>query len=421
MIIVLIKAILAHVTVLVTQASGSSSLQTGFQFQESQNGNGPAKPETNGINGRFAHISANEHIDNIRTQEVLDKAVSGTLILLLKWFKVSRQSSSFISVLFQLTDFVQDILKFEYVTQLLVDSSYVPLILKLLQLQEIEKVVNFKCEQEELKYVHFGPNPQPLLTYRQSFFYFCRARSRIGIVPEKPANEDDQESDSDDAAPPPIKLRRDNDEKLDAIQEEPPTRVSHPPEVDELGFPTSELPKEPITDFSWRAFFTAINFLRIMQKVCKNKAHRNLMLVSYKSSQFLRKSLKVPQPELRLYTLKLFKNQVPYCGRKWRQSNMRVITAVYLHCRPELRDDWLAGSDVDAEVDESIPLEQALRALTHWHNLKRYPEAMGAREGVLEEEQDFFRRELEKMDWGEEPVEEAQMEQQNWEMQAEGW
>lgn len=78
---------------------------------------------------------------------------------------------------------------------------------------------------------------------------------------------------------------------------------------------------------------------------------------------------------------------------------MRVITAVYLHCRPELRDEWLSGSDVDAEVDESVPLEQALRALTHWWNLRRYPEAMGAEMGVLDEERDFFRRELEKMNW----------------------
>jgi hypothetical protein len=386
MIIVLIKAILSHVTVLVTQANGPAGLQTGFQFQDNQNANGSAKQDCNGINGRNGNVSTNEQIDSIRTQEILDKAVSGTLILLLKWFKVSH------------------ILKFEYVTQLLVDSSYVPLILKLLQLQEIEKVVNFKCEQEEL-----------------NFFYFCRAHSRLGIEPEKPDQEADQESDSDDAAPPPIRMRREDNGNADALSEEAQLRMAHPPEVDELGFPTSELPKEPITDFSWRAFFTAINFLRIMQKVCKNKAHRNLMLVSYKSSQFLRKSLKVPQPELRLYTLKLFKNQVPYCGRKWRQTNMRVITAVYLHCRPELRDDWLAGSDVDAEVDESVPLEQALRALTHWHNLKRYPEAMGARNGVLEEEQDFFRRELEKMDFGEEPVEEAPMEQQSWDMQAEGW
>ena len=159
-----------------------------------------------------------------------------------------------------------------------------------------------------------------------------------------------------------------------------------------------------------------------MQKVCKNKAHRNLMLVSYKSSQFLRKSLKVPQPQLRLYTLKLFKNQVPYCGRKWRQSNMRVITAVYLHCRPELRDDWLAGSDVDAEVDESVPLEQALRSLTHWFNLKRYPESLGAKPGVLVEEMDFFRNELEEMDWGELAQEQEQEAfEMGWEGQSEGW
>ncbi|KAF1961172.1 N1221-domain-containing protein [Byssothecium circinans] len=362
-IIVLIKAILSHVTALVTQANGPNGLQSGFQFQD-QNGN---SGQTNGVNDHNVKAT-NEELDTMRMQEILDKAVSGILILILKWFKVSH------------------ILKYEYITQLLVDSSYVPLILKLLQLQEIEKVVNFKCEQEEL-----------------NFFYFCRSHSKIGIEQEKPEEQPEFDSDSDDAAPPPIQMSRDDNTNPEAEIDQPslPT-TSGPPEVDELGFPTNELPTEPITNFSWRAFYTSINYMRIMQKMCKNKAHRNLMLVSYKSSQFLRKNLKVPQPELRLYTLKLFKNQVPYCGRKWRQSNMRVITAVYLHCRPELRDDWLAGSDVDAEVDESVPLEQALRALTHWHNLKRYPEGMGATLGVLEEEQDFFRRELEKMDWGDE-------------------
>jgi len=120
------------------------------------------------------------------------------------------------------------------------------------------------------------------------------------------------------------------------------------------------------------------------------------MLITYKSATHLKKSLKVPQPELRLYTLKLFKNQVPYCGRKWRQSNMRVITAVYLHCRPELRDDWLCNQDVDNEVEQAVPMEQSLRSLTHWFNLRRWPEGMGAVRGVLKEEQDFFWRELER-------------------------
>ncbi|KAH0536053.1 hypothetical protein GP486_008912 [Trichoglossum hirsutum] len=159
-----------------------------------------------------------------------------------------------------------------------------------------------------------------------------------------------------------------------------------------------------------------------MQKICKHKAHRNLLLVQYKSSTILKKSLKIPQPELRLYTLKLFKGQVPYCGRKWRQSNMRVITAIYLYCRPELRDDWLAGSDVDADVEEALPLEQALRALTHWHNLKRYPEQMGADMTVLEDEQDFFVRELEKMDFGDDGGDGGSGgEEVSWEGQMEGW
>ncbi|KAF2826369.1 N1221-domain-containing protein [Ophiobolus disseminans] len=391
LIIVLIKAVLAHVTALVTQSSNANGLQSGFQFQDNQNGTTNARPDMNGMNGHSNNVATNEELDAMRTQEVLDKAVTGTLVLMLKWFKVSH------------------VLKFEYITQLLLDSSYVPFILKLLQLQEIERIVNFKSEQEEL-----------------NFFNFCRAHSRNATEEandeDKTHDKQDGDSDSDDAAPPPIRLSR--QESNDSGVEPPPlSAASQPPEVDELGFPTNEIPKELITNFSWRAFFTSINYLRIMQKICKNKAHRSLMLVSYKSSQFLRKSLKVPQPELRLYTLKLFKNQVPYCGRKWRQSNMRVITAVYLYCRPELRDDWLAGSDVDAEVDESVPLEQALRSLTHWHNLKRYPESLGAKPGILEEEQDFFRNELEKMDWGDEvAANEGDMEQSWPDLQVvEGW
>lgn len=174
------------------------------------------------------------------------------------------------------------------------------------------------------------------------------------------------------------------------------------PEVDELGYPTTSLPKTPITTFSFRNFFSAINYLHIMQKITRDKAHRCLLLVQYKSSTILRKGLKIPDPHLRQYTLKLFKSQVPYCGRKWRQSNMRVITAIYLYCRPELRDDWLAGSDVDAEVEEALPLEQALRGLTHWWHLREYKDVMNIEEGasLIEEERDFFARELEAVGWG---------------------
>lgn len=279
------------------------------------------------------------------------------------------------------------------------------MVLKLLQTQEIEKIVNYKCEREDL-----------------NFFHYCRAHSRIGLQDEdsdanNPENPADDLSDSDECAPPPVIKRQRDSPPSEAEQQrnvdaellsQIPRPPTFPPEVDELGIPTTELPSEPITSYSWRSFFSSINYLRILQKCCKNKAHRTLMLITYKSATHLKKSLKVPQPTLRLYTLKLFKNQVPYCGRKWRQSNMRVITAVYLHVAPNLRDDWLCSSDVDGDVEQAVPLELSLRSLTHWFHVRRWPGVMGVEKGMLREDREFFARELANlgaMDWGEEEYE----------------
>ena len=250
------------------------------------------------------------------------------------------------------------------------------------------------------------------------FFHFCHLNSdHPPLSPTSPLPEDDSPS-PDEAAPPPILRHRrsptSNPEGL-GLPSMGGTEPSSDdglngqtrPSVDELGNPLAPLPSEPIEIFSWRNFFSSINFLRIMQKITRQKAHRCLLLVQYKSSTILRKVLKTPDPQLRLYTLKLFKSQVPYCGRKWRQSNMRVITAIYLHCRPELRDEWLAGmhdSQIEGEVDEALPFEQALRALTHWWHLRCYHDVMSAEdheeESMKEEEQDFFQRELNDMGWG---------------------
>ncbi|RDA93449.1 hypothetical protein CP533_2652 [Ophiocordyceps camponoti-saundersi (nom. inval.)] len=330
-----------------------------------------------------------EEVDAARTREITSKAMTGILILLLKWLRVSH------------------ILKFEYFTQLLLDSNYIPLVLKLFAHQDIQKVVDSNMDRVE-----------------NSFFYFCNLRSTFkdktesdmeqeeteeDASPSEAKHEEQEEAggDSDDsAAPPPIKRRcspeqGEEDDEADAGSDD---QGSTRPEVDELGCPINAQPTEPITDFSRRNFFSLINYLRVMQKICKGKAHRNLLLVQYKSSAILRKSLRIPQKDLRLYTLKLFKNQVPYCGRKWRQSNMRVITSVYLHCRPELRDEWLAGSDVDADVEAALPLEQALRSLTHWRNVRHYSDKISPDiRAAMREEQDFFTRELEKMhvNWAE--------------------
>lgn len=107
---------------------------------------------------------------------------------------------------------------------------------------------------------------------------------------------------------------------------------------------------------------------------------------------------------------------------------MRVITSVYLHLGMRgLRDEWLSGGDVDAVVEEAVPVECAWRGLVGWWHLRFYreeveglkilPQPEGGEEGgesedgdgivgegergeEKEDEYDFFARELEKMGWG---------------------
>ncbi|KAL2828202.1 hypothetical protein BDW59DRAFT_51499 [Aspergillus cavernicola] len=368
-VIVFLKIVLTNVSTLVNNQANGQNGQNGPTTSESFNGVNGVPPSFNNDSEDLNCDATIDELDDIRLREITGKAISGSLLLLVKWFKRSH------------------IMKFEYMTQLLLDSNYLPLILKMFAHQDLDQSVAQQTDRDEL-----------------GFFHFCHLNSE-----QPPENAGGLDEDSeDDAAPPPIARHRQettlNHPAADLLNEAGQGFVEgpHRPEVDELGYPTGPPPSEPITNFSFRNFFSAINYLHIMQKITRDKAHRCLLLVQYKSSTILRKGLKIPDPYLRYYTLKLFKSQVPYCGRKWRQGNMRVITAIYLYCRPELRDDWLAGSDIDAEVEEALPLEQALRGLTHWWHLRRYKQVMGGEEGatIMDEERDFFVRELEAMGWG---------------------
>lgn len=296
-----------------------------------------------------------EDLDNVRSREISQKAVSGAIFLLLKWFKASH------------------VLKFEYMTQLLLDSNYVQLTLKYFAHQNLEDLVAFKYDRDDLDVWHF-----------------CHVHSDHPPLSPTSPDERSETSSVDEAMPPPIsRHRRSLTSRPDGQLPADPVLAQQQilqgedsqarPSVDELGNPLGPLPLTPITEYSFRQFQTSIHLLRILQKLTRGKSHRILFLVQFKSSQILRRVLRVPDPTLRLYVLKLFKSQVPYCGRKWRQSNMRVITAIYLHCRPELRDEWLAGmhdANVEGEVDEAVPLEWALRGLTFWWQKRTYPGVM---------------------------------------------
>lgn len=168
LIIVLMKVLLQTVTALTMQL-GNANLanpspstatlpdpeKTGARGAQVNGGHNAATPGTTAPAAPPAVVPelSPQDFDRLRTQEIMIKAVSSILLLLLKWFKLSRMwpPNSCNQIERMLTFYHLDILKFEHLSQLLFDSNYIPLTLKLFLHQDIERVVQLKRERKHLK------------------------------------------------------------------------------------------------------------------------------------------------------------------------------------------------------------------------------------------------------------------------------
>ncbi|CCL99446.1 uncharacterized protein FIBRA_01464 [Fibroporia radiculosa] len=186
-----------------------------------------------------------DEIDVTRHREITSKAVSAILLLTLKWFKVSH------------------VMKFHHLGQHLLDTNCLLLILKMFGLQEVSTTVVSKADSPE-----------------NNFFRYCQ--THFSKNPHAVRPEDSM-----------LKAPRQTVTRVTIL----PNGLKHEEEVDLL------------TDFSWRNFFSVINFAKIMQKLSKHRSHRIRMLVQYKSSAVLKRILKVQHPMLQLHVLKLIKSQ----------------------------------------------------------------------------------------------------------------
>ncbi|WFD31581.1 Factor arrest protein 11 [Malassezia sp. CBS 17886] len=277
-----------------------------------------ARAVADGVPSEDAPNPTLEDVDIMRHREILNKGISALLLLLMKWFKARH------------------VLMFEYLAQVVLDSNVLLLILKIFGLQEVSQHVRCRCEATD-----FG------------LFGYCR----------RAAHAEDA-SGASQAILQGATLRVGN---VWSVFQDDPARVTHAPRVASTAATTGAP-----APFSWRNMATAANMTRILHMVCKRKMHRILLLVQYKSTAILKRSLRVPHAGFQEYVLKIIKSQVPCCGRKWRQSNMRIITLIYLRCAPSLRDDWPGGGDMDAEIDASLPEEQTLRTLVQFYNQTRF-------------------------------------------------
>ncbi|KAK0556361.1 Factor arrest protein 11 [Tilletia horrida] len=277
-----------------------------------------------------------EDIDIIRHREITTKAIGAILLLCLKWFKTSH------------------VMKFHFLSQLLVDSNCLLLILKMFGLQDHTHAVKTRNEVEMYNFFNYcysngGREP------RMSLPEDAAARQRAAAEAAAAQGRGKGSDEGHHGGPGGRGL---------AGRDSPTANAQiHLADGEEY---------EIVSEYSWRTFFSFISFTRIIQKLTKRRVHRILLMTQYKSSAILKRMLRVHHPDLHMYILKVLKSQVPYCGRKWKQTNMKLITAIYLNCRPELRDEWLAGMDIDGGLEDSLPQEQALRALIKFYLNTRY-------------------------------------------------
>ncbi|XP_075679468.1 striatin interacting protein isoform X2 [Dermatophagoides pteronyssinus] len=240
----------------------------------------PPEPPINTTQSIKMKIDVNRHL------EIIIKAISGIMILMLKHYKINH------------------IYQFEYICQQLMFANCIPLIIKFLS-QEMTEFVQSK-------------NNIPVLD-----FPAC-------VIGEQP----------------------------------------------ELTSDTIELLSET-QPYSWRNMFSSINLLRILNKLTKWKNCRIIMLVLFKSSQPLKRALRVRHSMFQLYVLKLLKIQAKFLGRQWRKSNMKTMSDIYAKVRHRLNDDWAFANDVDTKSiyvqTEEFFLQANINRFHHRRYEKPYP------------------------------------------------
>jgi hypothetical protein len=300
---------------------------------------------------------------------VVTKAVSAILLLLLKYSRYCHTLQS------------------EYISQLLVDNNCSILILKMLSIwfqnsyvpydEEIAKDLDYPLNPSGNKDDENKVNPmsntmaaswlcKKTNVKELNFFDFCKVDSeKEENENENGINQENKERESNNNSSNENTEKSENTEvKNDNTQDKSTENNNENEKNKENNNVNKEqtINKDKTLEINnkvnlypscWRNFFTSINLLRVLQIITKRKLHRILALVQWKTSAVLKRILRVNHVGIQLYALKLLKSQIPFLGKKWKSSNMRIITSIFLNLRPDIEDNYLC-SDNEVDVDDAL-------------------------------------------------------------------
>lgn len=277
-------------------------------------------------------------LECIRVKETTLRAVSGSFIFLLRWLKQSHVLKSF------------------YFGTLLLDSQFMNVFTEFLAdsfndnaLQKADDENVALSSYEVLVLQNKLMNPKISLP-QYDFFNFSMGQSE----------------------PP---------ETIQLINQTPICRMDH--EIEENG-------KRVVHINEFNADFCAVLtnlFNTTNELLIENMSQRVIMFNDTKSTDLLKiVLLNYECNDLQTPILHIVKKLTPYQGRKWRASNMDIISRIYLNLRLSLKDDWLCGKDIEGDFNSCYEQELALRSLFHFYNMRRYPEQMRCLGLAIDEE-----------------------------------
>lgn len=133
-----------------------------------------------------------------------------------------------------------------------------------------------------------------------------------------------------------------------------------------------------ITKYNKNFCSTLVNLLNIANKVLIGGVTQRIFSINElkPSELFKMLLLNYDNDYLNKPTLKILKKLVPYQGRKWKSMNMDLISLIYLNLRLSLKDNWLSGKDLESDYNKSFDQEVALRCMLQFYNMRKYPDQM---------------------------------------------
>eukprot|EP00127_Corallochytrium_limacisporum_P007152 Clim_evm25s243 gene=Clim_evmTU25s243 len=122
---------------------------------------------------------------------------------------------------------------------------------------------------------------------------------------------------------------------------------------------------------SYRNYFTLVSLLKVMQKLTKRKPLRTMIMIQARGPLILKRYRNIQNNTMQLTILKLYKSMSRMLGRKWRNCNMMLVSAIYHQVPHSMHDDWAYSSDAESNKGLQVD-EQALRVAVQSFNQRYY-------------------------------------------------